>query len=382
MKSMVPIAVTGLILMTLIVSCSTSIEQTLCVSESSMRENNAVRTSSMVLAEARNISLSNEGISHVGCELSPNTKITYQIINKAAEKQFEVNFASENVTVTMLEKGIYTPISDASRQKAREASISTIKPGVGIVLEIVTPVGKEGSYTFNIIPRTSESDIPFGLISIILIVLIILLFAGFLFRKPRTQPNLVSSHEEAEDSSAEHEKQIEKEDKSIARIHEELRVIGEKILGMENSMETSSILRRKNQEIEQSLTNYINGYNFSVLKIAITDWIDAYELSIEASSYIADNKHLQSPEIEGFLTAITSYLRQGLEIAGVEQFQPKVGNLYQTEFGATLVESIPAEDTQNIGKIAETRRAGWKTRLPEDESTQQVIREAQVVVYN
>jgi len=348
-----------------------------------MRENNAPRASSVILSEARNISLTDTGIPRVECKLSPNTKIHYQIINKDTEKQFEVNFASENVTVTKLEKGSYTLISKASQPKGSEASISTIKPGVVIVLEIVTPFGKEGSYDFNIIPRVSKNALPIGLISIILIVLIVFLsFAWFALGKTRKNPTTISSHQKTKASALDQENQTEQEDNSIFQIHNELTIIGKKILEMESSMETSSILRRQNQEIEKSLTNYINGYNFSVLKIAITDWIDAYELSTEASSYITDNEHLQSPEIEAFLTAITSYLYQGLEIAGVEQFYPEVGNLYQTEFGVTLVESIPAEDPQHIGKIAETRRPGWKTRLPEDQSNQQVIREAHVVVYN
>ena len=162
---------------------------------------------------------------------------------------------------------------------------------------------------------------------------------------------------------------------------DEIRKLASRIRSLEDSIETTTILRRQKEEIEEDLKKYVNGYNFSILKMALNELIEAYEFAIEAEEMLEKSSFPESSEVKKYLSPISMYLRQGLEMAGIEQFIPDTGIPYQITSGCELGEKTPTTDKELVGLISEVERAGWKSTLPTDSTQQEIVRNAQVSVY-
>tara|TARA_B100000686_G_scaffold18934_1_gene17449 strand:- start:1167 stop:2096 length:930 start_codon:yes stop_codon:yes gene_type:complete len=154
-----------------------------------------------------------------------------------------------------------------------------------------------------------------------------------------------------------------------------------RIRSIEDLMETTAILRLQKEKIEDDLKNYINGYNFSMLSIALNDLIESYEFTIEAEEMLEKRSSTESNELKGYLTPISMYLKQGLEMAGVEQFTPEIGTSYQQTPGCSLSGKLPTTNKDSVGCIASVEKPGWKTVLPADTNKQEILRNAQVTVF-
>ena len=161
----------------------------------------------------------------------------------------------------------------------------------------------------------------------------------------------------------------------------EIRSINTKINEIGKTLESTKILRTQKTEIEKELKQYVNGYNFSVLKLGITDLIDAYEYTSDAEKLLTDEDKGDLSKFSGYIKAISSYLQQGLEIAGIEQFMPEAGSSYQNSHGTEMVEKVTTDDTQKLGTIAKVIKPGWKTKLPDDITKQNILRKSTVSVY-
>ena len=174
---------------------------------------------------------------------------------------------------------------------------------------------------------------------------------------------------------------IEKE--IVDKLEDLLIPINEKMQKMLDSLETTSIVRKQKENLERSLVEYINGYNFSMLKNAIDELIDAYEATSDINTLFEQNtSSIDKDQAMNYTIGIFNYLQQGFQIAGIEQFQPEIGSMYQKEIGVELVERIVTQDKSKIGTIAKTLRPGWITTLPEtDNLKRKMIRKAQVSVY-
>ena len=160
-----------------------------------------------------------------------------------------------------------------------------------------------------------------------------------------------------------------------------IRNLASRIRSLEDSIETTAILRRQKEEIEEDLKKYVNGYNFSILKMALNELIEAYEFAIEAEEMLEKSSFPESSEVKKYLSPISMYLKQGLEMAGIKQFIPDTGIPYQITSGCELGEKTPTADKELVGLISAVERAGWKSTLPTDSTQQEILKNAQVSVY-
>ena len=160
-----------------------------------------------------------------------------------------------------------------------------------------------------------------------------------------------------------------------------LRNLTSRIRSLEDSMETTSILRQQKELVEEDLKKHITGYNLSILKMAVSDLIDAYEYAIEAEEMLEKSSSPESSEIKQYLKPVSMYLKQGLAAVGIEQFSPDTEMPYLSAPGCDLSRRTPTADEDFVGLISEVEKAGWRSTLPDDSTQKEILRNAQVSVY-
>lgn len=170
-------------------------------------------------------------------------------------------------------------------------------------------------------------------------------------------------------------------DENPIGIPAEIRHLASRVKSLENSIETTNLLRKQKEELETDLKKYINGYSFSVMKMGINDLIEAYEFTLEAKALQQKLTGSEPNDIGKYLETISMYLQQGLETSGVEQFTPEIGTSYLQASGCDMTGRTYTSDESEIGLIVAVEKPGWKTVLPSDSTQHEIIRNAQVIVY-
>ena len=196
-------------------------------------------------------------------------------------------------------------------------------------------------------------------------------------------PAVTDELEQSKSESRTYYEEISIEKEVVNKLEDLLIPLNEKIQKMLDSLETTSIFRKQKENLEKSLDVYINGNNYWNLKNALDELISGYEVTSDFNKLIKQNSSsIDKDHLMSYTTSIFKSLQQGFQIAGIEQFYPEIGSLYETQFGVELVESIVTEDSSKIGVIAKTIRPGWITTLPyADDSKRKTIRKAKVSVY-
>ena len=160
-----------------------------------------------------------------------------------------------------------------------------------------------------------------------------------------------------------------------------MRNLASRIGSLENAIETTAILRKQKEEIQEDLKKYVNGYNHSIFKMAASDLIDAYEYLLDAVEILEKSSSPESKEITQYLTPVSMYLKQGLTAVGIEQFMPDKHVPYRSNPGCDLSGTTPTTDKEKEGLIAEVEKAGWRSTLPTDSTQKEILRNAKVSVF-
>ena len=168
---------------------------------------------------------------------------------------------------------------------------------------------------------------------------------------------------------------------NVFDVSDAMRKLASRIESLGNSIETTAILRKQKEEIEEDLKKYVTGYNLSIFRMAANDLIDAYEYAFEAEEMLEKSSLPESNEIRQYLKPVYMYLKQGLTAVGIEQFMPDKHVPYLRNPGCDLSGRAPTTDKDKEGLIAEVEKAGWRSTVPTDSTQKEILRKAQVSVY-
>tara|TARA_B100000700_G_C14868524_1_gene772252 strand:+ start:159 stop:830 length:672 start_codon:yes stop_codon:yes gene_type:complete len=166
------------------------------------------------------------------------------------------------------------------------------------------------------------------------------------------------------------------------QFQEEINELIKKIDDLDQYLETVSILRDQKNNLEKIISQTQSGFTFELFKTAINDFIDAYEFCLDAENYLASLNEPIAKEFSQYVNPISIYLKQGIEIAGIEQFTPKLGDEYISITGCDMTTQDYTNNNELIGLISKVHKSGWQTNSSFSETTNQsIIRNAQVSVY-
>jgi molecular chaperone GrpE (heat shock protein) len=168
---------------------------------------------------------------------------------------------------------------------------------------------------------------------------------------------------------------------NVFDVSDVMRKLASRIESLENSIETTAILRKQKEAIEEDLKKYVTGYNLSIFRMAAIDLIDAYEYLFEALEMLEKLSFPESKEIKQYFKPVSMYLEQGLAAVGVEQFTPDKHVPYISNPGCDLIHTIQTIDKEKEGLIAEVEKAGWRSTLPTDSTQKEILRKAKVSVF-
>lgn len=168
---------------------------------------------------------------------------------------------------------------------------------------------------------------------------------------------------------------------NVFDVSDVMRNLASRIGSLENSIETTAILRKQKEEIEEDLKKYVTGYNLSIFRMAANDLIDAYEYLFDAEERLKQSSSPESNEISQYLKPVFIYLQQGLAAAGIEQFTPDKGVPYLRNPGCDMSGKTPTTDKEEDGLIAEVEKDGWRSTVPTDLTQKEILRNARVSVY-
>jgi len=164
-------------------------------------------------------------------------------------------------------------------------------------------------------------------------------------------------------------------------VSELMRNLASRITSLENSIETTAILRKQKEGIEEDLKKYVTGYNLSIFKMAAIDLIDAYEYLLEALGKLEELSSPESKDIRKYLVPVGMYLKQGLTAVGIEQFMPDKDVPYTKNQSCELSRTTPTTDKGKEGLIENVEKCGWRSILPTDSTQQVILRSAKVSVF-
>jgi hypothetical protein len=168
---------------------------------------------------------------------------------------------------------------------------------------------------------------------------------------------------------------------NVFDVSDVMRNLASRIGSLENSIETTAILRKQKEEIEEDLKKYVTGYNLSIFRMAANDLIDAYEYLFEAEERLKQSSFPESKEISQYLKPVFIYLKQGLTAAGIEQFTPNKDVPYLRNPGCDMSGRTSTTDKDEDGLIAEVEKDGWRSIVPTDSTQKEILRNARVSVY-
>ena len=160
----------------------------------------------------------------------------------------------------------------------------------------------------------------------------------------------------------------------------------------------NSNANRQTADVVRSVSSMITKNVQAVYRWLMVDSLDAtikgdYEaISTGYEQYVAKEVHNtqlinflqvigQFPEIKQYLKPVSMYLKQGLAAVGIEQFSPDIEMPYLSAPGCDLSGRTPTADEDFVGLISEVEKAGWRSTLPDDSTQKEILRNAQVSVY-